>query len=79
MRTETVTIPAVSGLTDEQITAFWKSLEDIEGLYYDEMNHPCYALIYNELRDFFNGKKTAAETAASIQSKMAIYLAERAG
>ena len=79
MRTETVTIPAVPGLTEDQIAILQKSLGDVEGLYYDDMNHPCYNLIYQELRDFFNGKKTSAETAASIQSKMAIYLAERAG
>ena len=78
MRTETVTIPAVPGLTEEQIAIFQKSLEDVEGLYYDDMNHPCYNLIYQELRDFFSGKKTSAETAASIQAKMAIYLSERA-
>ena len=79
MRTETITIPAVPGLTEDQIAVFQKSLGDVEGLYYDDMNHPCYDLIFQELRDFFSGKKTAAETAASIQSKMAIYLAERAG
>lgn len=77
MRTETVTIPAVPGLTEDQIAILQKSLGDVEGLYYDDMNHPCYNLIYQELRDFFNGKKTSAETAASIQAKMAIYLAER--
>jgi len=77
MRTETVTIPAVPGLTEDQIAIFQKSLGDVEGLYYDDMNHPCYNLIYQELRDFFSGKKTSAETAASIQAKMAIYLAER--
>ena len=77
MRTETVTIPAVPGLTEDQIAILQKSLGDVEGLYYDDMNHPCYNLIYQEMRDFFNGKKTSAETAASIQAKMAIYLAER--
>ena len=65
------------GLTEDQIAILQNSLRDVEGLYYDDMNHPCYNLIYQELRDFFNGKKTSAETASSIQAKMSIYLAER--
>lgn len=64
-------------LTEEQIALLRKTPEDIEGPYYDDMLHPCYALIYQELRDFFSGRKDSAETSASISSKMAIYLAER--
>jgi ABC-type glycerol-3-phosphate transport system substrate-binding protein len=77
--TYTVTIPAVPGLTEEELDLFRDLLDRAEGLYQDARIHPCYELIYRECAGLFNGQKTAAETAASIQSKMAIYLAERAG
>ena len=75
--TYTVTIPAIPGLTEAELDLFRYLLDRAEGLYQDAMIHPCYALISDECRALFNGQKTAAETAASIQAKMAIYLAER--
>ena len=78
LETYTVTNPAVPPLPEVQATLFLDILDRAEGLYRDALSHPCYALIYDELSGFFSGKKTSAETAASIQAKMAIYLAERA-
>ena len=75
--TYTVIIPAVPGLTEAELDLFRDLLDRAEGLYQDARIHPCYELICRECADFFSGKKTSAETAASIQSKMAIYLAER--
>ena len=78
LETYTVTTPAVPGLTEAELDLFRDLLDRVEGLYQDTLIHPCYALIFEECKALFNGQKTAAETAASIQSKMAIYLAERA-
>ena len=75
--TYTVTVPAVPGLKEAELDLFRDLLDRAEGLYQDARIHPCYELIYRECADFFSGKKTSVETAASIQSKMAIYLAER--
>ena len=75
--TYTVTVPAVPGLSEAELNLFRDLLDRAEGLYQDARTHPCYELIYRECADFFIGKKTSAETAASIQAKMAIYLAER--
>ncbi len=77
--TYTVTIPAVPGLTEAELDLFRDLLDRAEGLYQDARIHPCYELVYRECAGLFGGQKTAAETASSIQSKMAIYLAERAG
>ena len=78
LETYTVTTPAIPGLTEPELDLFRDLLDRAEGLYQDTLIHPCYALIFDECKALFNGQKTAAETAASIQSKMAIYLAERA-
>ena len=78
LETYTVTTPAVPGLTEEELDLFRDLLDRVEGLYQDTLIHPCCALIFEECKALFNGQKTAEETAASIQSKMAIYLAERA-
>lgn len=75
--TYTVTVPAVPGLSEAELNLFRDLLDRAEGLYQDARTHPCYELIYRECADYFSGKKTSAETAASIQAKMAIYLAER--
>ena len=75
--TYTVTLPAVPGLTEAELALFRDLLDRVEGLYQDARIHPCYELIYRECAGLFNGQKTSAETAASIQAKMAIYLAER--
>lgn len=75
--TYTVTVPAVPGLSEAELNLFRDLLDRAEGLYQDAVIHPCYALISDECRALFNGQKTSAETAASIQAKMAIYLAER--
>ncbi len=78
LKTVTRTIPAVPAVSEEQIALFRKILGDVEGIYQDTMLHPCYAIILAECKAFFGGKKTAEETAAAIQSKLSIYLAERA-
>jgi ABC-type glycerol-3-phosphate transport system substrate-binding protein len=78
LKTVTRTIPAVPAVSEEQIALFRKILGDVEGIYQDTMLHPCYAIILEECKAFFGGKKTAEETAAAIQSKLSIYLAERA-
>ncbi len=78
LETYTVTTPAVPGLTEAELDLFRALVDRVEGLYQDTLIHPCYALIFEECKALFNGQKTAEETAASIQSKMAIYLAERA-
>ena len=77
--TYTVTLPAVPGLTESELELFRDLLDRAEGMYQDARIHPCYELISRECTGLFYGQKTAAETAASIQSKMTIYLAERAG
>ena len=79
LETYTVTYPAAPPLPEAQLALFRDILDRAEGLYRDTLIHPCYSLIFDECKALFNGQKTAAETAASIQSKMAIYMAERAG
>lgn len=62
-------------LTEEDREVFFNLLSVIENLsIYDT---PAQNIILNESTDFFNGRKTAAETAKIVQSKISLYMAEQ--
>lgn len=62
-------------LTEGDREVFFNLLSVIENLsIYDA---PAQNIILNESTDFFNGRKTAAETAKIVQSKISLYMAEQ--
>ena len=62
-------------LTEGDREVFFNLLSVIENLsIYDA---PAQNIILNESTDFFNGRRTAAETAKIVQSKISLYMAEQ--
>ncbi|NLX27081.1 MAG: extracellular solute-binding protein [Lentisphaerae bacterium] len=77
LETRTYSVPEMVGLTDDQVELFYDILERSDSVYQDAIESPYITIIADECDALFAGDKSAAETAALIQSKLEIYFAER--
>ncbi|NLX27101.1 MAG: extracellular solute-binding protein [Lentisphaerae bacterium] len=77
LETRTYSVPEMVGLTGDQVELFYSILERSDSVYQDAIESPYITIIADECDALFAGDKSAAETAALIQSKLEIYFAER--
>lgn len=76
MATATVTLPPVTGMTQEEVDMVYQIIDHASG-YAGNSYTEIWSIIFDEAAVYFDGDRTAQEAAEIVQKRVTLYLSEQ--